>query len=468
MDPLDTATIESVSAAIGARELSPVELIDSTLERIESLNETLNAYVTVPADYARARAREAEREILADGPRGPLHGIPYSLKDMIETAGIRTTLGWRSHRDYVPERSATVHERLEQAGAILVGKAHTHFRRSTPVECRNPWDITRSPGISSAGSGASLATAMCLASIGTDTGGSVRIPASWCGVVGLKQTPGLVSGYGAFAASSSYDLAGPMARTVRDAGLILQAVAGYDANDPATLPGPVPDFLAEADGVSGVRVGVLTQFLEAPCDPEVAASVKAAVSVLDDLGALVGEASLPGAAGAWRALAATAPESVEYFEEHLTQQQFEELDDDLKEYLERARSMTLPAYLAAKKEQVSVRQEALRLLESVDVIVAPTTLTLPWAYGETGSTGEVMGKADGGGAADYRTMIAVTGIGSVAGLPSLSVPCGFSDEGWPVGLQLMGRPFAESLVLRLGQAYEAATDWSLRVPPLVA
>ena len=206
---LTESTIAGAAEQIQRGNLSPVELTQKTLERIERIDHKIGAFTTVTADYALAKARQAESEIASGNYRGPLHGIPYTLKDLIDTEGIRTTYGYSSHQDYVPQRSATVHRRLEEAGAILVGKVDCHFRRNIPVSCRNPWDLTRSPGISSSGSGASVAASLCLASIGSDTGGSVRIPASWSGVVGLRGTLGLLSRHNALGPSWSFDQLGP-------------------------------------------------------------------------------------------------------------------------------------------------------------------------------------------------------------------------------------------------------------------
>ena len=295
---LVNATIGRVSKLLESGEVSPVELATATLERIERLDPSLNGYTTVTADYAMERARRAEEEIRQGKYRGPLHGITYSLKDLIDTAGIRTTYGYKSHQDYVPNRSARVHSLMEEAGAVLVGKVNCHFRRDVPVACFNPWDTSHSPGHSSAGSGLAVSASLGLASIGSDTGGSVRIPAAWCGVVGMRGTFGLISRHNLFGPSWSFDQAGPLAKTVEDVAIMMQALAVHDPEDPVSLPGPFPDYVEGlGGGIRGVKVGVLEEFLGGDCAEDVEGSVRKAVDVLSDLGAEVSEVSIDNADG---------------------------------------------------------------------------------------------------------------------------------------------------------------------------
>ena len=295
---LNNGTVAGFAKQLKSGALSPVELTQSTLDRIEKLDGPLNGFTTKTPEYAMKRARAAEEEILRGEYRSPLHGIPYTLKDLIDTAGIRTTYGYLSHQDYVPQTSARVHELMENAGAVLVGKVNCHFRRDVAVTCFNPWDVTRSPGHSSAGSGLAVAASMGLVSIGSDTGGSVRIPAAWCGVVGLRGTFGLISRHNLFGPSWSFDQAGPLAKTVEDTAITLQALVVHDPADPVSLPGPFPNYVeALTEDIRGVRVGVLEQFVGSGCTEEVERAVRHAVAALSDLGAEVEEVVIEGAEG---------------------------------------------------------------------------------------------------------------------------------------------------------------------------
>ena len=332
---LTTATIANTSKLLENHELSPVELTRATLERIDRLDHKIGSFTTVTGDYAIAKARQAETEIAKGDYRGPLHGIPYTLKDLIDTNGIRTTYGYSSHQDYVPQRSAAVHQRLEEAGAVLVGKVDCHFRRNIPVSCRNPWDLSRSPGISSSGSGASLAASLCLASIGSDTGGSVRIPASWSGVVGLRGTLGLLSRHNALGPSWSFDQLGPLAKSVEDIALLFGVVAGFDPNDPISLRGPLPNYAACLNGnVKGVRVGVLQEFVSANCTEDVEAATRDALTVLEGLGAQLSDVSIPHSAESKRVLTVVSEaESAVDYPRVFPKERLDNIDDDLKEYL---------------------------------------------------------------------------------------------------------------------------------------
>jgi aspartyl-tRNA(Asn)/glutamyl-tRNA(Gln) amidotransferase subunit A len=473
---LSTATLISTARLLEERQLSPVELIEMTLNRISQLNPKLSAYTTVTAEYARKRARQAEAEIARDEYRGPLHGIPYGLKDLIDTKDIRTTYGYRSHADYIPTRSATVHARLEEGGAILVGKLDCHLNRGVPVKCHNPWDLSRSPGWSSSGSGASLAASMCLASIGSDTAGSIRIPSAWSGVVGLKPSRGLISRHNAFAPCWSTDTLGPMAKEVQDVAVVLQAIAGYDPKDPTSLPEPVPDYRAHiGDGARAVRIGLVDELLGKECTEEVESAVRAAVDVLAELGAEVKEVSLPSEREGQEAL--TIIQRIECgvnYRQYFGAERLEQLDADVKEWLQLTRGYTMEQYLNAQRTAAVLLQEVSSLLNDVDVIVSPTcltpaldpTLVTPLAtlapFQEGSGTIHVRGLE-----VNARPLVTrSTGLGSLTGLPCLSLPCGFTGKSLPIGLQLMGRRQDEALLLRVGFAYERATDWHLRRPPM--
>ena len=334
---LVNGTVAGMAELLKSGELSPVELTTATLERIDEVDGPLKGFTTVTGDYGLERAREAEEEIQRGEYRGPLHGIPYTLKDLIDTAGIRTTYGYLSHDDYVPETNARVHELMEKAGAILVGKVNCHFRRDVAVTCFNPWDVSRSPGHSSAGSGLAVAASMGLISIGSDTGGSVRIPAAWSGVVGLRATFGLISRHRLFGPSWSFDQAGPLAKTVEDTALALQALAVHDPEDPVSLRGPFPGYRAALEGgIEGVKVGVLEEFVGSGCTEEVERAVRRAVTALSDLGAEVEEVSIEGAAGVSDIHnTIVEPESAVYYREVFPPERMARIDDDMKLRLER-------------------------------------------------------------------------------------------------------------------------------------
>jgi aspartyl-tRNA(Asn)/glutamyl-tRNA(Gln) amidotransferase subunit A len=459
---LQSATIVEAGQLLRRRQLSPVELIQATLDRIVAMNPALQAYTTVSADYALRRARQAEHEIAAGQYRGPLHGIPYSLKDLIDTAGIRTTYGYRSHQDFVPHRSATVHVLLEEAGGVLVGKTTSHFRRSVPVECYNPWELSHSPGLSSAGSGSALAASLGLASLGSDTGGSVRIPAAYSGVVGLRATLGLISRHNALGPSWSFDQVGPMAKTVEDTAMVLQAVAAHDPEDPISLQEVVPDYRQGLrDGMRGVRVGVPREFFWENSTEDVATLVRRAVCLLEELGAEIAEVSLAHACEARGLLTVISePESAVNYAEVFPKWRLDSLEPDLREYIERGRRYTMAEYLQAQRGAAVLRQELARAFKEVDVIVTPTCPTPALPISASLTTTKVRGRD----VSSRALTIMFTAFASVAGLPALSVPCGFVDGRLPVGLQIVGRRLEEALVLRVGYAYEQATEWHLRHP----
>ena len=462
---LKSATIVGVSRLLQSRQLSPVELVQATLERIEALNPRLNAYTTATPEYALERARQAEEEISKGTYRGPMHGIPYSLKDLIDTDGIRTTYGYRSHQDYVPSRSATVHTRLEEEGGVLVGKVDCHYMRSDPAKSLNPWDLSRSPGMSSSGSGASLAASMGLASIGSDTGGSIRFPAAWCGVVGLKATFGLVSRHNALGPSWSFDQMGPMAKTVEDAAIVLQAVSGYDPNDPVTLVDAVPDYRQGIDaGVKGVRVGVFEELLALWSTQEVEQAVRKAIAVLEELGAEVTSVTIPHAQEIPEAFEVIhGPESAVGFPQAFPKERLDNIEEEIQQMIERGREYTMEQYLDAQRTAAVIRQDVGRVLRKVDVIVGPTCLTPPIPA----SANLTEPYTVRGGQVGCRDLILrAMPIANITGLPALSVPCGLAEGSLPVGLQIMGRHLEEPLMFRMGHAFEQATEWHLRHPPL--
>jgi aspartyl-tRNA(Asn)/glutamyl-tRNA(Gln) amidotransferase subunit A len=463
MQPYELSLAQAAER-IQAGELSPVELTESVLARIADVEASITAFATVTADLARKAAVQAEAEITAGGCRGPLHGIPVGIKDLFDTAGITTMSGSAVRADHVPEQDSAVVAKLAEAGTVLVGKTHTHefaYGTITPTT-RNPWDVTRIPGGSSGGSGAAVAAGGCMVGMGSDTGGSIRIPASMCGTVGLKPTYGRVSRRGVTSLSWSLDHVGPLTRTVRDAALVMNVIAGYDRADPACVDVPVPDFTAAlTGGVAGLTVGVPTNYFTDRVDPTVARAVSTATGVLESLGARAREVTLPlpdHVMAIYRGL--MAPEASAYHQGML-REKADLYTAGVRTYLEAGEFVLATDYIKALRARTLFQQQWRDMFEGIDVLVAPTIptvavpaddLTIHWPNGTSESS------TDG--------CVRFSAPANLTGLPSLSLPCGFTEGGLPIGMQIIGRPFAEPTLLTVGQAYESATDWSDRRPPL--
>ena len=456
-------SVAALGDLLRRREVSPVEAVDAYLERVESLNGHLRAYLTVTAEEARRAAREAEGEIAAGQYRGPLHGVPVAVKDQLHTAGVRTTGGSPIFNEFVPDTDATAITRLKAAGALLLGKLNmTEFATSGLSHQfdppRNPWNPARSTGGSSSGSGAATAAFMCAAALGEDTGGSVRFPAAWCGLAGLRPTWGLVSRYGLMPGIRSMDTIGPLARTVEDCALTLQAIAGPDPLDRHTRAEPPPDYRAALTGeVRGLRFGVIREITgSAVVDDEVRQATQEAAATLAGLGAAVEEVSIPLAANVGPINAGIRIEAPVTYGELLRQRRAEIGHDNRIGYLVGS-ILPAPAYYKAVKLRTLLRQQTLAALEQVDLLLSPTL----------GRTAQPLGPDPviGSRAEANRTPWLLTTAASLANQPALSVPCGFSAEGLPIGLQISGRPYAESAILQAAYAYEQATPWHTRRPP---
>jgi aspartyl-tRNA(Asn)/glutamyl-tRNA(Gln) amidotransferase subunit A len=447
---------------IARREVSPVEVARAHLARIERLDAKLNAFLTVTTDRALAEAATAEREIAAGRSRGPLHGVPLALKDLFDTAGVLTTAGSRILARNTPARDATVVGRLRAAGLVLLGKTNLHeFAFGTTSDnphygpARNPWDLERSPGGSSGGSGAALAAGLCAVSLGTDTGGSIRIPAGACGVVGLKPTLGRVSRRGVTPLCWSFDTVGPMARTVEDVALLTNAIAGPDPEDEWCSARPAEDFTRDlARGAAGLTLGVPREWFFEGVEPGIEAAVRAAIAVLEREGARRVEASLPAMADAHTAHHAILAVEAAAFHGAWLRERADDYGSDVRRGLELGQLIAGVDYVNARRVQALVRATFRAALEGADVLVAPCLPQPPLPVGEPMSREPAV--------AWNRLLTPV----NVAGFPALSLPCGFDGLGMPVGLQIIGRPFEETLVLRVARAYERATEWSTRRPPV--
>ena len=464
---LTELTVAAAAKAIRDRSVSPLELTEAYLRRIERLNPRLNAYVTITADRARADARRATEEISKAPPRGALHGVPIGLKDLFETAGIRTTAGSKFFADYVPKSDCTVARKLAEAGSVLLGKLNTHefaygVTNDNPHTgtCRNPWDPSRIPGGSSGGSGAAIAASLAATTLGTDTGGSIRIPASLCGAAGLKPTYGRVSKAGVFPLSFLFDHPGPIARTVEDAAIVLDAIAGYDPADPVSVRAPVEPYAAALGrGVKGMRVGVPRGYFYERLDDEVGSAVEAALGTLRDLGAEVRDLDLPSAEAGMMALFGVVLAEAQHIHAERLRGRASDFGADVRAILEQPAPKT-PELVAALGKTYELTVAFQRALETVDVLVTPTT-PIPAVR-----IGEDTVRRGGVDEPSLLALIRCTAPFNATHLPALSLPCGFTRDGLPIGLQIAGRAFDEATVLAAGHAYEQATEWHRRRPAL--
>jgi aspartyl-tRNA(Asn)/glutamyl-tRNA(Gln) amidotransferase subunit A len=459
---LTSLTLADASQLIAGRKLSPVELVEAHLARIERLEPLLNCFITFTPELALERARKAEAEIRRGKAQSPLHGIPLALKDLFETKGVRTTAGSLFLKEHIPESNAFVVDRLEAAGAILLGKLNMHeialgVTNDNPHfgACRNPWDTSHSPGGSSGGSAAALAAGLCLGALGSDTGGSIRIPASLCGVVGLKPTYGRVSLRGVVPLSWNLDHAGPMARRVRDAAILLGVIAGYDPLDPASFDAPVPDYVSELErGVDGWRVALADDSFFTQADPEVLAAVQAAAGVFERLGARVDKVEIPNGQEAARANGLMVTSDAAAYHRERLRDRPENFGADVRQRLETGAAYTSTEYVIARRLQVEFRSQLERFFDDYELLLAPATpVAAPLLEGR-----DAVEQA--------RTLTRFTAPFNLSGLPALSVPCGFTANGLPIGLQIVARPWGEAKLLRAAYAYEEATKWHTRSPDL--
>lgn len=460
--------IAGLSSLIRARQVSPVEVVEAALERIAAMDKTLNAFITVTADQARAAARVAEREIVGGAWRGPLHGIPVALKDLFAVAGVPTTNGSRIFKDAVSPHDATVTARLRAAGSILVGKNNLHeFAMGSTTNnphfgtCHNPWNLEHIPGGSSGGSGAAVAAGLCLGAVGSDTGGSVRGPACQCGIVGLKPTYGLISRHGMFPLSWSLDHAGPLARTVMDTALLLGAIAGHDPRDPSSANVAIPDYAAGLPaGVRGLRVGVPREYFFERSTEEVERMVREAIAVLERLGATIAEVSVPHIeAAAPAGMTIISVEAAEIHAEWLRTRP-EDYGADVRPRLQMGAFFRATDYARAQRIRSLIQREFREVMSRVDVFVSPNNPVPPPRIDQP------MVPVRGKEVWVMSLMPSLTIPHNLTGYPALTVPCGFAASGVPVGLQIVGRPFEEVTVFRAAHAYEQATEWHRRRPAI--
>ena len=456
-------SIAQLASKIKRKELSPVQLADSMLARIEALNPTLHAYNTVMVDQARAQAKAAEIEIEQGSYRGPLHGIPIGLKDLLFTKGVRTTVSSTILKDWIPNTNATVVDKLAAAGAVFMGKTNmTEFALSgyhpelpAPV---NPWNDKHWSGVSSSGSGVATAAHLCCAAIGTDTGGSIRLPSAVNGVVGIKPTYGRVSRHNAFPLSESLDHIGPLANSVEDAAIVLNAIAGFDIQDPTSLDLPVPDYTADVGkDIKGLKIGIDGTY-NAQVDPEVAAALNNVASVLSDLGAEIIDVNVSGieeGAEHWYTL--TAAEAAIHHSEYYPRRA-KEYGPVFRSLLEHGTSLSGNEVSRAYTARGRVKQILTRTFQGVDLLLCPSFA------GPSPSLEEF----------PPQLMLPAEAVGSIvlyqapfnfSGSPTISVPMGFSASGLPLSLQLVGRHCEEALLIQAAHAYEQATTWHTQIAP---
>ncbi|MCJ2086489.1 amidase [Methylobacterium sp. E-005] len=461
-DALWSLPITELARRIAGRSLSSVELVGACLDRIERLDGDLQSFVCLSAD-ALEMAQAADAEIAKTGPRGPLHGIPIGIKDNYTTADLPTRAGTAVDALTFPRTDSHCVAKLRAAGAVILGKLRMHefaWGMVTPPT-RNPWDLARVPGGSSGGSGAAVAAGLCPAALGSDTGGSIRIPAALCGVVGLKPTYGRIGRSGIVPHSWSLDHAGPLSRTVADAALLLGVLAGSDPDDPAASSAPVPDYRAAlAAPVRGLRVAVIRNHFFEAIDADVAAAVEAAIRFFAGEGCPVRDVAVPSLRyGLGAIYAIELASSAAYHDRNRAQGHVNGFAADVRDLVEMGRFVTGPDYLRAEQARALIMAEMAATLAEADVIVTPTAPLTAWRSDE--STVTIAGRPESVLAASWR----LTYPFNLTGLPALALPCGFDRRGLPISLQIAARPFAEDRLLAFAHRYEQAHDWWRQVPP---
>jgi aspartyl-tRNA(Asn)/glutamyl-tRNA(Gln) amidotransferase subunit A len=456
-------TIGEAAAGLRARRFSAMELATAAIARIERHDANLRTFITITAEQALEQARQADRELATGKDRGPFHGIPIALKDLFGTKGVRTTAGSRIHENFVPQVNATVVERLLQGGAVFLGKLNMHelaygITSANPHfgPVRNPWNPLHSPGGSSGGSGAAVATDMVFMAMGSDTGGSIRIPASFCGTVGLKPTYGRVSRFGVLPLGFTLDHVGPLTRSVRDAALTLNAIAGHDPRDPSSSRRPVVDYVPdEGCSLRGIRIGLPESFFFEHLDEDVESAVRGAIARAESLGAVVKRVRLPDIL-ALNAIARIVLLSEAAAVAEPYPQDRSLYGTDVRALLDQGRLVPATDYINAQRLRRKMRREFDQVWKEVDCLITPATPIPAPRVGDT--TVRLGGRDEDVRLAATRLVRSVNALG----YPALSLPCGLSAAGLPVGLQIIGGAFEEALLLRIGAALE---DGGVGIPP---
>jgi aspartyl-tRNA(Asn)/glutamyl-tRNA(Gln) amidotransferase subunit A len=465
---LSRLTLFEASQLVHAKKISPVELTRACLGRIEQLNPKLNAFITVTSHSALAEARAAEEEIHRGHWKSSLHGIPLALKDLLDTAAVRTTAASNLFKDRVPTKDAEVVRRLKAAGVVLLGKLNLQefaYGGSSVISyfgpVRNPWEPDYCAGGSSAGSAAAVAAELCFGALGTDTGGSIRQPAGYCGIVGLKPTYGRVSTRGVIPLAWSLDHVGPMARTVKDVTLMLQVIAGYDAGDTNSIDLPVADFVGSiADGTSSLRLGIPHAYFYEGLDPEIEAAMGAALSVLKNLTASQHDIALlatndhPSVMDVYGTV--FTAEAYAYHQEYISRTP-ELYQPETLNRIQAGADVGTPSYIQSRRQLAQIRRSVSRVFDTVDLLVTPTAVVPPFTIASLLSDPATLRSKE-------LLMLRNTRPINALGLPAISIPCAFTRAGLPIGMQIIGPSGGEATVLRLAYAYEQATDWHNRHP----
>jgi len=462
------SSIRSLSRMIQRKEVSPLEIVEAFLSRIESLEPKLNSFITLLYDQAIESATQAEKEIQAGRYLGPLHGIPFGLKDLFYVKGIRNTSGSKIYDNFIPDYDSTIALRLKKAGGILLGKLNMHPLAYGPTgeneeygHMHNPWNLDLIAGGSSGGNGSAVASGECPFAMGSDTGGSVRIPAALCGIVGFKPTYGRLSRYGMTVLAWSQDHPGPMTRTVEDCALVMNAIAGYDPNDPTSINLPIKDYTKALTGeIKGLRLGVIKEFFDLPIESQVKISFWRAIDKLTKLGAIISEISWPiYHYGTAIASLIQMAEATSYHSE-LIRKKGPLIYPPVRLRLEAGVFITATDYIQAQRARSLFYIQSLNLFKNLDLIVTPT---VPVTAFPIGTSSLVLNDQK---VNVISLLTQYTRPFNLNGFPAITVPCGFSEEQLPIGLQFVGRPFDEESVLRSAHAYEQSTPWHLRRPPL--
>jgi aspartyl-tRNA(Asn)/glutamyl-tRNA(Gln) amidotransferase subunit A len=461
---LTKLTLSEASQLVRSKKISPVELTQACLSRIERLNPMLNAFITVTEDSALEQARQAEADIQRGRWIGPLHGIPIALKDLVDTAGVRTTAGSGLFKDRIPTQDAEVVRLLKAAGAVLLGKLNLHefaYGGSSVISyfgpVRNPWEPSYSTGGSSGGSAAAVAAELCYGAIGSDTGGSIRMPAAYCGIVGLKPTYGRVSTSGVVPLSWSLDHLGPMTRTAMDAALMLQVIVGYDPQDTNSTDAPVQDYAGTlAAKTSSLRTGIPRAHFYEGLHPEIQAAMNTALSTLGKLTASQTEVEIPASNDT--AILITKVEAYAYHRDYITKTPELYQAETLKR-IRAGAEINAVEYIYGRHQLDQFRRSVPKVFEATDLVVTPTTPVPP------STISELLADLDNLRTKELLTLRNTRPF-NLLGLPTISVPCGFTSKGLPIGMQITGPPWSEATVLRLAYAYEQATDWHNRKPSL--
>jgi len=468
-DELLNLSLAQAAQRVKRKEISPVELVEAALARIAAVDARLKAYISVFADEARQVAKAAEIMTMAGHDLGPLHGVPIALKDNVATRGTRTTAGSKILSDWKPQNDATIAARLRQAGAIFVGKLNMHeFAWGGTSDnphygaVRNPWNTEHFPAGSSGGSGAAVAARTCYGAIGTDTGGSIRLPSAINGIVGIRPTYGRVSNHGIIPLAWSMDTAGPMTRTVEDCAIMFGTMAGYDPNDGTTSRAATCDYTAGlTEGVRGLRIGVIPGYFFHHLQPPVLAAVKQALDTLVGLGAQIVEVDIENIHGNISAQLTIESAEPSTYHQRWLRERPDDYGADVRSLLEIGEMLLATHYLQAQRYRTLLRNEFMDAFRKVDVFICPT---LPFTATKVGAMKVVI--EDGVEEDMLSAIMQYTGVPSLTGLPSLNVPCGFDPNGLPIGMQIIGRPFDEATLFRAGAAYQSVTDFHNKAPAL--